>query len=279
MKALKDKTGSGSADRIGGIGLVKTGSLTGSDRFKSDLRCLMFCRACTFWEWLINMEGSWWKDKDDNLAKNTTNVVYKEINWGEVPGYSLLGGEGQEFDSWLEHSWGIFPWKVNRVRGPTDAQTSHSWEQRLGSPVSTYRCLASPEQVKRYIKRIKVVMSYAMYINMKKQMTIDGFLKRKYTSSSQNSEIPLEIILDENTHVPNIPVMENQSKKAHVETDEVDLNTLERDPGLRMQIFDYPVNQRDTVMENQSKKAHTYSSGFHCYNREKFNDHEDEEES
>ena len=76
---------------------------------------------------------------------------------------------------------------------------------------------------------------------------IDGFLKRKHASSSQNSEIPPEIVLDGNTHVPSIPVTENQSKKAHVETDEVDLNTLERDPGLRMQIFDYPVNQRDTT--------------------------------
>ncbi|KAL4572436.1 hypothetical protein LXL04_019213 [Taraxacum kok-saghyz] len=29
--------------------------------------------------------------------------------WEEAPGYSPQGGKGQEFDSWLEHSWGIFP--------------------------------------------------------------------------------------------------------------------------------------------------------------------------
>ena len=83
---------------------------------------------------------------------------------------------------------------------------------------------------------------------MKKQMTIAGFFKRKHPSSSQNhDEILPDIVLEEDTHASGIPVMENQSKKAQVETNEVDLNILERDPGLRKQIFDYPPNQRDTI--------------------------------
>ncbi|KAI3510901.1 hypothetical protein L1887_18039 [Cichorium endivia] len=82
---------------------------------------------------------------------------------------------------------------------------------------------------------------------MRKQSKIDGFLKRKNASSSQNPEQPPEIVLDENPQPSNIPVMENPPKRAQVEINEVDLNTLERDPGLRKQIYDYPVNQRDTI--------------------------------
>ena len=38
-----------------------------------------------------------------------------------------------------------------------------------------------------------------------------------------------------------------QPKKPCLEMNDVDLNTLERDPSLRIQIYDYPINQRDTV--------------------------------
>lgn len=112
---------------------------------------------------------------------------------------------------------------------------------------------------------------------MKKQTTIFGFYKRKHTSSSQNPENPSEIVLDENASpstipasspipapptipasspipVPSpipapstIPVGESQPKKTRIEMNEIDLNTIERDPGLRTQIYDYPVNQRDVV--------------------------------
>ena len=86
---------------------------------------------------------------------------------------------------------------------------------------------------------------------MRKQMTIDGCFKRKRPSSShyheippdidleespsssRNHETPPDIVFEENTHAPST-VMENQSKKPQVEKNEVDLNTLERDPGLRM---------------------------------------------
>nr|KAJ0194289.1 hypothetical protein LSAT_V11C800391780 [Lactuca sativa] len=97
---------------------------------------------------------------------------------------------------------------------------------------------------------------------MKKQSTIDGLFKRKRVNSTQDFEKPSEIDLYENTptssiHVAvnptssnptsSIPVVENSSKKAQLEANEIDLNTIERDPGLRMQIYDYPINQRDSI--------------------------------
>ncbi|KAL4582985.1 hypothetical protein LXL04_007549 [Taraxacum kok-saghyz] len=57
--------------------------------------------------------------------------------WEEAPGYSPHGGKGQEFDSWLEHSWGIFPERLTEF----EAQTTHTgiqspilgdWVQRMG---------------------------------------------------------------------------------------------------------------------------------------------------
>ena len=36
-------------------------------------------------------------------------------------------------------------------------------------------------------------------------------------------------------------------KKPCLEINEIDLNTLERDPSLRKQIYDYSANQRDTI--------------------------------
>ncbi|XP_023745466.1 uncharacterized protein LOC111893639 [Lactuca sativa] len=81
---------------------------------------------------------------------------------------------------------------------------------------------------------------------MKKQSTIDGFFKRKHSSSTQDSENLSGIVLDEDSPMPN--VRENRFKKTHLENNEIDLSTLERDPGLRKQIYDYPVSQRDTIM-------------------------------
>ncbi|KAL4584252.1 hypothetical protein LXL04_008848 [Taraxacum kok-saghyz] len=99
---------------------------------------------------------------------------------------------------------------------------------------------------------------------MKKQTTIHGFYKRKY-SSSVIPENPLEIVLDENAYPSIIPdsspiptssrilapstilTGESQPEKTSTKMNEIDLSTLERDPGLRTQIYYYPVNHRDTV--------------------------------
>nr|KAJ0222856.1 hypothetical protein LSAT_V11C200088500 [Lactuca sativa] len=85
-----------------------------------------------------------------------------------------------------------------------------------------------------------------VYINMKKQSTIDEFFKRKHSSSTQDYENLPEIVLDEDTPMSNVP--ENRFKKTQPENNEIDLSTLERDLGLRKQIYYYPVSQRDTIM-------------------------------
>ncbi|KAL4579117.1 hypothetical protein LXL04_015252 [Taraxacum kok-saghyz] len=101
---------------------------------------------------------------------------------------------------------------------------------------------------------------------MTKQTTLHGFLyKRKNTSSSQNAEIPPEVVLDENvspstiplsspTQAPSpipapsvMPTCESQPKRTRTEINGIDLSTIERDPGMRTQIYDYPVNHQDTV--------------------------------
>jgi hypothetical protein len=101
---------------------------------------------------------------------------------------------------------------------------------------------------------------------MTKQTTLHGFLyKRKNTSSSQNAENPPEVVLDENvspstiplsspTQAPSpipapsvMPTCESQPKRTRTEINGIDLSTIERDPGMRTQIYDYPVNHQDTV--------------------------------
>ncbi|CAL8162116.1 unnamed protein product [Prunus armeniaca] len=76
---------------------------------------------------------------------------------------------------------------------------------------------------------------------MKKQPKIDGFFKRKQievTSSVPEADYNIETI-----------AYENRSGSPRIETidNEVDISTLERDPGLRPQIWNYPINQRDEI--------------------------------
>ncbi|XP_023742589.1 uncharacterized protein LOC111890735 [Lactuca sativa] len=82
---------------------------------------------------------------------------------------------------------------------------------------------------------------------MKKQSTLDGFLKRKHESSSQVPVEPPPTVIDANTPNDSVPMTDNPSKKPFHEMNDVDLNTLERDPSLRIQIYDYPVNQQDII--------------------------------
>lgn len=53
--------------------------------------------------------------------------------------------------------------------------------------------------------------------------------------------------MNENPPTSSVPNTENWSKKPHVEMNDINLDTIERDPGLLIQIYDYPYNQRDTV--------------------------------
>ncbi|KAL6498018.1 hypothetical protein OROGR_028415 [Orobanche gracilis] len=80
----------------------------------------------------------------------------------------------------------------------------------------------------------------------KTQSTIHGFFKRKYVgSSSQDAEETTN--LNDNIPPCNVPVTENQWKKAQMNSNDIDISVLERDPGLRHQVYDYPVNQQDTI--------------------------------
>ncbi|KAL6526305.1 hypothetical protein OROMI_029945 [Orobanche minor] len=80
----------------------------------------------------------------------------------------------------------------------------------------------------------------------KTQSTIYGFFKRNYVvSSSQDAEETIN--LNDNIPPRNIPVIENPCKKAQMNSNDIDLSILERDPGLRHQVYDYPVNQQDTI--------------------------------
>ena len=76
---------------------------------------------------------------------------------------------------------------------------------------------------------------------MKKQ-TIDKFFKRKTPESTQaDTQLP-------SVSNPEPPISENRPTKSfRVETNEVDINSLERDPGLCRQIWSYHVNQQDEI--------------------------------
>ncbi|KAK9181534.1 hypothetical protein WN944_024671 [Citrus x changshan-huyou] len=82
---------------------------------------------------------------------------------------------------------------------------------------------------------------YIFSLKMKKQ-TIDKFFKRKNPESTQaDTQLP-------SVSNPEPPISENRpTKSSRVETNEVDVNSLERDPGLRRQIWSYPVNQQDEI--------------------------------
>ncbi|XP_020411638.1 uncharacterized protein LOC18793132 [Prunus persica] len=74
---------------------------------------------------------------------------------------------------------------------------------------------------------------------MKKQPKIDGFFKRKH----------IEVTLSVPDYNIETIAYENRSASPRIETtdNEVDISTLERDPGIRPQIWNYPVNQRDEI--------------------------------
>ncbi|KAI5313774.1 hypothetical protein L3X38_042950 [Prunus dulcis] len=76
---------------------------------------------------------------------------------------------------------------------------------------------------------------------MKKQPKIDGFFKRKHIEVT--SSVPSSTI--------EAVAYENRCGSPRIETtdNEVDISTLERDPGLRPQIWNYPVNQCDKIRQ------------------------------
>ncbi|XP_024995341.1 zinc finger MYM-type protein 1-like [Cynara cardunculus var. scolymus] len=84
-------------------------------------------------------------------------------------------------------------------------------------------------------------------MKIKSQSTIHGFFKRKHAIASSSSQDPEETTNVDNTPASSIPPIENPCKKAQIESNDIDLGTLEQDPVLRHQIYDYPINQQDII--------------------------------
>ncbi|GMI98020.1 hypothetical protein HRI_003471300 [Hibiscus trionum] len=78
---------------------------------------------------------------------------------------------------------------------------------------------------------------------MKKSSTIDAFFKRKNVEISSPTEQP-NTFSNLNPLIPD----DNPTKAQRIEVNEgFDISLLERDPGLRKQIWQYPVNMRDEI--------------------------------
>ena len=75
----------------------------------------------------------------------------------------------------------------------------------------------------------------------------DGFFKRK---NPQNLEADASLLASN----VEIPISEDRpTKSQRTEINEVDISSLERDPGLRPQIWDYDINQRDEIRRKYIK--------------------------
>jgi hypothetical protein len=79
---------------------------------------------------------------------------------------------------------------------------------------------------------------------MSKPNTILDFFKRKNAHSSNAN------VGDASSPTSDIIVFENSSKKSRkFDVNEFDISSLEFDPGLRRQIWEYNVNQRDEIRQ------------------------------
>jgi hypothetical protein len=77
---------------------------------------------------------------------------------------------------------------------------------------------------------------------MEKPNTIFDFFKRKNVQSSNAN------VSDTSSPTSDIIVSENSFKKSQrIDVNEFDISSLELDPGLRCQIWEYNVNQRDEI--------------------------------
>jgi hypothetical protein len=77
---------------------------------------------------------------------------------------------------------------------------------------------------------------------MGKPNTILELFKRKNAQSSKAN------VGDASSPTSDIPIFENSPNKSRrVDVNEFDISSLEFDPGLRRQIWDYDVNQRDEI--------------------------------
>ena len=85
---------------------------------------------------------------------------------------------------------------------------------------------------------------------MTKLKTLDAFFKRKNVDISESNLPTNQVNL--NTEVPPFKSsrLESKDHPSHFEklvVEEFDINSRERDPRLRTQIWEYPVNKRDEI--------------------------------
>ena len=81
---------------------------------------------------------------------------------------------------------------------------------------------------------------------MMKKQTIDSFFTKKnsQTNTSAPSNLIEPSIVDNETFVHE---EERSTKASRLDGKEVDINSLERDPGKRPSIWSYLVNQQDEI--------------------------------
>jgi hypothetical protein len=77
---------------------------------------------------------------------------------------------------------------------------------------------------------------------MSKQSTLHAFLKRKSPESVPET-LPLSNSDIETPHIENPPT----SARVVFDDNEIDIASLERDPGLRPNIWDYPIDKQDEI--------------------------------
>ncbi|XP_074339774.1 uncharacterized protein LOC141677662 [Apium graveolens] len=84
---------------------------------------------------------------------------------------------------------------------------------------------------------------------MVKSTTIDSFFKTKNVETSQTHSVPQSV--DQGSNVPdnsyNLNSQSQPRKSPRIDKNENDINSIERDPGLRRQIWDYPIEKRDEI--------------------------------
>ncbi|TYI43289.1 hypothetical protein ES332_A01G158100v1 [Gossypium tomentosum] len=79
-----------------------------------------------------------------------------------------------------------------------------------------------------------------------KSKTINSFLKKKHTETTQSPLEASQIKVPPSSFVP-LNSDARPSKIPRVKDEALDLSNLEREPGLRKQIYEYPVNMSDEI--------------------------------
>ncbi|XP_052294769.1 uncharacterized protein LOC127901453 isoform X7 [Citrus sinensis] len=94
-----------------------------------------------------------------------------------------------------------------------------------------------------------------LLIMAKPQKTLDAFFKRKDSSESPTSLTPCQINVEHST----LAQEQRPPKSPRIESRKDDnLNSLQRDPGLRQQIWNYLVNERDEI-----RRAYIKAGPYH----------------